>query len=420
MNIVLIHTHDTGRFIQPYGYAVDTPHLSRFARESLLFRQAYCAGPTCSPSRAALMTGMAPHSAGMFGLAHLGAQLDDYSKHLVSHLNRHNYETALCGIQHEAPRAEMIGYSKIVGNPDYDMSVFDFDSAGWDRHNALAASGFIRESRDKPFFLSYGMFNTHLNFPKTADELNPDYVMPPFPLSDHRINREQWAAYLTSAKIADECAGIVLDAIREAGLESNTLVIFTTDHGLPFPRMKCSLFDTGIGVSLIVRTPHRHRSGEATDALVSQVDLFPTICELAGLLKPGWLQGHSLLPILEGSSEAVREAIFAEINHHVVYEPMRCVRDERYKYIRNYGGPSYFEPNLDASEYRTFLLENEFLDTEKPREMLFDLYLDPMERVNLAEESRFAPMKRSMASSLDEWMEATGDPILTGEVPLRR
>ncbi|WP_082053739.1 sulfatase-like hydrolase/transferase [Gordoniibacillus kamchatkensis] len=72
MNIVLIHTHDTGRFIQPYGYAVSTPNLMRFARESLLFRHAYCAGPTCSPSRAALMTGMVPHSAGMFGLAHLG------------------------------------------------------------------------------------------------------------------------------------------------------------------------------------------------------------------------------------------------------------------------------------------------------------------------------------------------------------
>lgn len=419
MNIVLIHTHDTGRFIQPYGHAVSTPNLMRFAQESLLFRHAYCAGPTCSPSRAALMTGMTAHSAGMLGLAHLGAELNDYSKHIVPYLNSQGYETALCGIQHEASQAGKIGYHSILGNPDYDMSVFDFDSVSWDRHNAQTAAEFIRGSHDRPFFLSYGMFNTHLNFPKASEEFDPDYVMPPYPFYDNRSNREQWAAYLTSAKVADASAGIVLDAIREAGLEKDTLVIFTTDHGLPFPQMKCSLFDTGIGVSLMVRTPQQLRRGEATDALVSQVDLFPTVCELAGLPKPDWLQGHSLLPLLQGKSESVRETVFAEINHHVEYEPMRCVRNERYKYIRNYGATSYLKPNLDASDYRTFMLEHGFLNKEKPQEMLFDLYLDPVERVNLAEDRRFLPIKRSMASALDEWMEATRDPLLKGDVPLK-
>lgn len=419
MNIVYLHTHDTGRYIDPYGCAVPTPNLMSLAKDGVLFRHAYCAGPTCSPSRAALLTGMAPHSAGMFGLAHLGAELDDYGKHLAQYLSRNGYETALCGIQHEAPEAGMIGYDRILGNPDFDMSVFDFDSVGWDLHNAAAAAEYIHEKKDKPFFLSFGLFNTHLNFPVADPQIEPAYLAPPFPFYDNEANREQWAAYLTSAMAADRCAGIVLDALKEAGIDEDTLVIFTTDHGLPFPRMKCSLFDTGIGVSLIMRTPARHRKGEAVDALVSHIDLFPTICELGGLPKPDWLQGHSLLPLLEKKTESVRTAVFAEINHHVEYEPMRCVRSERFKYIRNFGENSYLTPNIDASVYRSFMLEHGFLDEEKPREMLFDLYLDPVERVNLAQNDSYQEVKAQMAGELDQWMRDTNDPLLNGEVPIR-
>ncbi|WP_165452800.1 sulfatase [Paenibacillus thalictri] len=420
MNIVYLHTHDTGRYIQPYGFAVPTPNLMQLAGEGLLFRHAYCAGPTCSPSRAALLTGMAAHSAGMLGLAHRGAQMDDYSRHLASFLSRNGYNTALSGIQHEAPEAEMIGYDNILGNPDFDMSVFDFDSVGWDLHNAKAAAEYIQEKKSKPFFLSFGMFNTHLNFPQADPEINPAYLMPPPLFHDNRANREQWAAYLTSAKAADQCIGIVLEAIKDANIEDETLVIYTTDHGLPFPRMKCSLFDTGIGVSLIIRTPQRHGKGEAVDALVSHMDLFPTICELAGLSKPDWLQGHSLLPILEKKADSVREAVFAEINHHVEYEPMRCVRTERYKYIRNYGETAYLMPNVDASEYRSFVGEHGFFHGEKPQEMLFDLYLDPMEKVNLAHEDKYRETKLQMEQKLGNWMQATGDPLLSGAVPIRR
>ncbi|MDF2960303.1 MAG: sulfatase [Paenibacillus sp.] len=420
MNIVYLHTHDTGRFIEPYGYAVPTPNLMQLAKEGTLFRHAYCAGPTCSPSRAALLTGMVPHTAGMLGLAHLGAQLDDYSTHLVQYLKKNGYETVLCGIQHEAPEAQMIGYDHILGNPDFDMSVFDFDSVHWDFQNAEAAAGYIRETNDKTFFLSLGLFNTHLNFPNADPEFDPSYLVPPFPFYDCQANRELWAQYLTSAKAADQCIGLVLQAIKDKGIEDDTLLIYTTDHGLPFPRMKCSLFDTGIGVSLIIKTPQCHRKGEAVDALVSHLDLFPTLCELAGLSVPDWIQGHSLVPILENKTESIRQHVFAEINHHVEYEPMRCIRDERYKLIRNYGVTSYLTPNLDTSEYRSFALSSGLLDMEKPREMLFDLYLDPVERVNLALDPKYQEVKRNLTMELEEWMVRTNDPLLNGEVPIRR
>ena len=114
MNILYLHTHDTGRYIQPYGYAVSTPNLMNLAREGTLFRQAYCAGPTCSPSRAGLLTGMSPHSCGMLGLAHRGFRLYDYHQHLARFLGDHGYETVLCGVQHEAPDPGMIGYRKNI------------------------------------------------------------------------------------------------------------------------------------------------------------------------------------------------------------------------------------------------------------------------------------------------------------------
>lgn len=100
-NVLYIHTHDSGRVLSPYGYKVPTPEIERFARSAAVFRGAYCAGPTCSPSRAAMLTGTYPHQTGMLGLAQRGFSMD-YSRHLVQFLNRNGYHTVLCGIQHEA------------------------------------------------------------------------------------------------------------------------------------------------------------------------------------------------------------------------------------------------------------------------------------------------------------------------------
>lgn len=421
MNIVYIHSHDTGRYIQPYGHAVPTPNLMKLAQEGVLFRNAYCGGPTCSPSRAALLTGMAPHASGMMGLAHLGFRIDDYGRHLVQYLNRNGYETALAGIQHEAPEIEMIGYQRILGRPEVDMADFEFDSITYDTDNAKAAAAYIleRKAGDQPFFLSFGMFNTHLNFPAPSEEFNPNYLMPPHPFHDNKQTREVMAGYMTSASIMDRSAGIVIDAIEEAGLRQDTLVIFTTDHGLPFPMMKCNLYDTGIGVALMLRTPDGLRVGDAEDALVSHEDLFPTICELAGLPAPEWLQGRSLVPLLRKETDRIRDEIFAEVTYHAGYEPMRCIRTDRYKYIKYFDDHAQYVPvNLDQSEIKRFVVDHGFLRGARPREMLFDLFLDPVERVNLAGDAAFQALKEELSGRLERWMIETNDPIMQGPVPL--
>jgi len=113
-NILYVHSHDSGRYVQPYGHAIPTPNIQHLAEEGVLFRQAFCAGPTCSPSRAALLTGMAPHNAGMIGLAHRGFSLHDYRQHLANVLKDAGYRTALAGVQHVADRPETIGYDEVL------------------------------------------------------------------------------------------------------------------------------------------------------------------------------------------------------------------------------------------------------------------------------------------------------------------
>ncbi|MDF2724571.1 MAG: sulfatase [Paenibacillus sp.] len=421
MNIVYIHSHDTGRYIEPYGYGIQTPNLMKLAREGTLFRQAYCAAPTCSASRSAMLTGMTPHSNGMLGLAHRGFQLHDPTRHLAFYLNEHNYETVLCGIQHEATDAASIGYERILhGNKTSDADGPGNAAAKWDRNNAGKVAAYLSEhkktSSGRPFFLSFGMSSTHRIFPETHD-IDPNYVMPPFPMYDCAVNRADAAAYAASASVMDTCAGIVMNALRENGLEHDTLILYTTDHGIAFPMMKCSLYDSGIGVSLILKFPGNQAAGQAVDALVSQLDLFPTLCDFAGIAKPDWLQGRSLMPLLEGRQSRIREELFAELNFHAAREPIRCIRTERFKLIRRYEDDLRCLPsNMDDAPSKTFMLEAGLLNGAHAREMLFDLYMDPVERINLVDDARYDEIRGNLSMRLEQWMKETDDPLLHGSL----
>lgn len=414
MNIIYMHTHDTGKYIEPYGYPASTPHLMELARRGTLFRKAFSASPTCSPSRAALMTGLSPHACGMNGLVNRGFRLPDYAGHLVQHLNRSGYDTVLSGIQHEAPDPSMIGYRQVLSGPRPPGK-----HAEWDLDNARRAARFIgeRTAKDKPFFLSFGMFNTHRPFPDIAPDIHPGYIVPPFPLADAPPNRFDMAGFHTSLRTVDACVGIVTDAVREAGLQEQTVLLFTTDHGLPFPQMKCTLYDTGIEVSLILVYPGGPPAN-VVDALVSQIDLFPTLCELAGVGVPERREGRSLLPLLEGRTERIRDELFAEVTYHAAYEPMRCVRTERYKYIRNFDDHHRIPmSNIGDSPSKTYMAEHGYAEERKARDMLFDLALDPVERINRCGDPGYDAVRKDLSGRLQAWMERTGDPLLEGRVP---
>jgi arylsulfatase A-like enzyme len=427
-NIVYVHTDNSGRYIEPYGYDVPTPTLQSIAEDGLLFRQAISAAPTCSPSRGAMMTGSSPHSNGLDGLAHLGFSIDDYDQHLVQFLGRNGYETVLCGQQHEAnpdgvTRAEagreILGYDRTPADPG---PTDDFEAphelAEDDYASARAAAEYIREDHSEPYFLSVGLDRPHIPFPREDPDVDPNYVRPPEPIPDVPAARRDMAGYITAAGFVDDCVEHVYDALRESGELNDTLFVFTTDHGIQFKNGICDLFETGIGVSLITRFPDGPR-GEVTDALVSQIDLFPTFCDYLDLETPEYVEGTSMRPLIRGETDSIRSEAFSEVTYHAAYEPKRCVRTDRYKYIRRFDEEftRYVLPNIDDTATKEFLLDHGLADQERPREALYDLYHDPQERDNRVEDPDYADVYDDLRGRLEEWMEETDDPLLDGPVP---
>jgi len=214
MNIIYIHTHDSGRFIQPYGYAIPTPNLMQLAADGVLFRQCYSSAPTCSPSRAALLTGMNPHSAGMLGLTHRGFSLYNPTQHLAYHLQQNGYETVLCGMQHVIAHGQEheLGYRKILTGEETAINLTGiYRDIAQDLSNAQAAADYLAHPKTQPFFLSFGMTCTHFPLPEPAEDINPNFVQPPPTLPDTPEIRKDMAGYITLAQHADQCVGVVLD-----------------------------------------------------------------------------------------------------------------------------------------------------------------------------------------------------------------
>lgn len=427
MNFLYINTHDTGRLIRPYGAPVNTPCLMSLAEEGVLFTRAFCCSPTCSPSRAAMLTGIYPHQNGMLGLAQRGFSLNDPSQHLAYWLQEHGYQTALSGIQHEygwyldihPEQLHQMGYQDILTTSSKGYAKEDLYK--WDHQNALAAVQWLKQvDKSKPFMLTYGMHSTHRPFPlKVSEDIDERYVQPVYPDFNDPKNRKDQAQFYTSVENADQNVGILLDAIRHLGLDDDTIVLFTTDHGPSFPFNKCTLTDRGLGVSLIIKGPGCLK-GVVVDQLVSHIDIFPTVCELLGLPVPEYLEGESFADLARGINSAGRSEIYAEINFHTSYEPVRCIRTDRYLYVR------YFDSewdhinisNMDDSVPKDSFLAHGLRQEVKPREALYDCYYDPQEVNNLILDPAFRSIADTMRNKLEEQMKRTEDPLLKGQLPV--
>ncbi|HIG18175.1 MAG TPA: sulfatase [Candidatus Handelsmanbacteria bacterium] len=402
-NILYLHSHDTGRYVSPMGHAVDTPNIQGLAEQGMLFRKCFCAAPTCSPSRAALLTGQSAHSSGMLGLAHRGFSLHDYSQHLVSTLKGAGYRTILAGMQHVG---DGVGYDEALGADNRQA-----------RNVSAAAVEYLDGAPKQPFFLDVGYGETHLPFPEMSQQ-DSRYVRVPDPLPDTPETRRMMAGYHESVRRMDEGHGRVLEGLERNGLAQNTLVVCTTDHGVPFPGMKCHLTDHGMGVYLIIRGPGGFTGGTVCDALVSHVDLYPTICEVAGITAPTHLQGVSLLPLVRDPAAVVRDELFAEVNYHAAYDPGRAVRTDRWKLIIHYDGEMTTPvlANCDDSEAKSVWLEHGWAQRPVAAERLYDVIFDPNESCNFAADPGHAMVLEEMRVRLHRWMEATDDPLLEGPV----
>lgn len=427
-NILYLHSHDTGRYVEPYGYDIPTPNLKRFAEEGMLFRQAFSAAPTCSPSRAALLTGMTPGCNGMWGLAHTdgrggpGYRLNDYSQTIIHALKTLGYTSALAGTQHIVSdqrydpqiNAAIIGYDLLLKSRTeqaigHVAPCFDCVRA---KDVTDAAIEFLDNRPPQPFFLDVGFVETHLlpdgesRFGYQSGDTSSAAL--PRSLDDTAETRRDMADYEVAAGVLDEAVGRVLEAVERNGLKDNTLVILTTDHGIPLPGMKGYHTDDGLGVMLMIRGPFGFSGGKVSNALVSQIDIFPTLCDVLGLEPPPWLQGTSLMPLVRGEAEQVNETIFAEHEAHAVPEPQASVRTERYKYIRRLDGSDRVRPpNVDNTHTKELWLREGWDKKPVSVEQLYDLSLDPQERNNLlASPSHIAildDMRRRMVVRMEEY-----------------
>jgi len=339
----------------------------------------------------------------MLGLAGLGYALNDCKQHLVHALKGAGYRTVLCGVQHVAKNVGDIGYDEILASKPTGAE--------------QEAVEFLANAPSQPFFLAVGFNDTHRKFAEPGLDEDPRYSLPPPVLPDTPETRADMAAYKASARMLDEKMGMVLYALDANGLAENTLVICTTDHGIAFPAMKCNLTDHGIGVMLIMRGPGGFGGGKVIDAMVSHLDIFPTLCELLEVEPPEWLQGASILPLIRGETDEIHDEVHAEINFHDARELQRCVRTKRWKYIRRYDDRNKpVMPNCDNGSSKHFWIDHGWRERHIATEQLYDLVFDPNEVNNVAGGPAMTPVLAEMRARLQKHMEATDDPLLSGSI----
>ncbi len=410
-NILHIIVHDLGRHLGCYRRTdVPSPNLDRLAANGIRFENCFTASPPCSPARACLMTGRYAHSNAEIGLVNLGFDLPEEERTIVDYLNDAGYLTANIGLQHER------------SNPLANRYQHDDHQSGACEVVATKAADFLKRQakpREQPFYLNVGFFEVHLPFgrPEYVPG-DPARVTVPKWLPDNSGVREELARFHGAISSMDAAVGVILDSLSEAGLDEETLVIFTTDHGMAFPRAKGTLYDPGIGVALIIRMPSETGpTGAVVDDLISSIDVAPTLLDATGSPLPETIQGRSFLPLLTGESHQTADCIFSEKNYHDCYDPIRCVRTARHKYIRN------FEPRpkiiLAADIKRSSSSREMWPWADQPREPeeIYDLQADPWEMTNLIGDPALASVRTELSERLDVWMRETGDPLLRGPVP---
>ena len=429
-NVLLIHGHDLGCYLGCYGTDIETPNIDSLATDGAIFDQHFVTAPQCSPSRGSLMTGHHPHVNGLMGLAHGNWELNEDERILPQYLGNAGYETHLFGLQHISQDTDRLGYDYVhsEGNlyPGVSPEVHQANRA---RNVSTVVESFVtRGAYDGPFFVSVGFFECHRveeqngRFGFDADFYgadDPDNIRPLQYLPDRRGIRQDLAEMRGMVRAVDTAIGTILDALEEAGIVDDTLVILTTEHGIAFPRAKGSCFDAGIEAALLMRYPGVIDAGERYNELISNVDVLPTILDLVSIENDIDLDGRSFARLLaeDDGEYDEREAIFAQMTWHDMYNPVRAIRTTRHKYIRNFWHLPhvYLTKDIYASEAGREVREIDGVP-RRPFEELYDIRDAPQEDDNVAFEPRYQETRRELSRRLHDWMEETDDPLLDGPV----
>lgn len=424
-NILFCIADDWGRHASIYGDpVVETPVFDRVAREGALFWQAYCASPSCTPSRASILTGRAVHQ--LEQGAHLWSALPAKFAVYPNLLERAGYEVGCEGKGWAPGDLKSSGRARNPAGPQ----VKSFEQF------------FAARDQAKPFCFWFGSKDPHRPYDEGSGAkagLKPELVQVPPYWPDTPEVRSDILDYYAEVQRFDARIGELLALIEKAGELDNTIVVISSDNGMPFPRAKANVYDAGVNVPLAIRWPGRVKSGQIFEsAFVVLTDLAPTFIEAAGQPIPAEMTGRSLLPLLTGAEPpTTRDRVFLERERHAnvrrgdLSYPVRAVRTRDFLYIRNLrpdrwpaGDPEHYHSvgeygDIDGGPTKSAITALEPADLarlslgKRPEEELYDVRKDPHQVHNLAGNTEFSDAQRSLRTSLDAWMRDTADPRAT-------
>jgi N-sulfoglucosamine sulfohydrolase len=382
--------------------AIRTPNLDRMAREGMRFQNAIVASPQCSPNRSAIFTGCSPHTT---STSRLHTPFPEWERTYIEGLQERGYFVG--------------AFRKVHQGEEFDKrwNWYGGMEIDFERFFQAAPAG-------KPFFLHVGFTDPHRPYKSGAvsPPHDPAKVVAPKFLPDSPEVRADIAHYYDYISRMDAQCGQLFDQLRKRKLEKDTLVIFTGDNGMPFPRAKGTCYEPGIRVPLLAWWPGRISAGAVRNELISHVDLPATWLDAAGVEPPKKMQGRSFLNLLLGKEYKPNSAVFSERNWHDNFDPIRCVRTARYKLIFNAMPQLPYRPTQDlenspswqsyvelARRGKLSLVHRRLLDPSRPMLELYDLETDPDEFSNLAGDPKHAAVLEGLLGTLADWMHATRD-----------
>jgi len=413
-NILVFIADDAGMDFGCYGNRnIKTPHIDKLAADGLRFDKAFLTSPQSSPSRTSMMTGKFAHT---IGTEDLSSPIDKQTLMIPHFLRQAGYLTGSMLKTHWGEN----------GDKQFDRMI----EAGYDQGNMTEESyhnyeQFINESGGNPFFLWVGFSDPHRKYNRNAcPQVNPPeaIIIPPF-LVDGQDTRRDMADYYDEISRLDANIGRMLTILEKSGKTDNTIIIFLSDNGMPFPRCKGTLYDTGIQTPLIFFWKDKIKpAGVHSNGLVSIIDLAPTLLDVAGISEQPDMYGKSFKNLLFDPEKRGRDYIFAERNWHDTDEYMRCVRTETRKLIYNayyelpHGtpidistSPSWYELKKKQKQGLLTPVQAQLFAAPRPMVEIYDLIDDPDELNNVADEQHYYSEGIELATLLRIWQSETGD-----------
>ncbi len=431
-NILWLVAEDLSPVIAPFGDStIVTPHLSRLAEEGLRYTNVYSICGVCSPSRSALATGMYPTRIGSHHMQ-IGnippamrsnpAIMNFIRQYMPEGLDPYEVVPPPYVKMHSEYLRELGYYCSNNAKEDYQFAPSPFS---WDESSSTAH--WRNRGEDQPFFAVFNFMITHESriWMKAQDSLwvDADLDVPiPSYLPDTDISRRDIRRMYSNVLEMDYRVGELMQQLEDDGELENTIIFWYTDHGGPLPRQKRLLYDSGLKVPMIIRFPNEKGAGNIDDQMISFIDFLPSILSLAGIDPPEYLDGRAFLGEYKATED--RHYIHAAADRFDEHADMiRAVRNERFKYMRNFNPQKGYYLPLSFREQMALMqemllmrdagnldeIESLWFRSSKPEEELFDCINDPEELYNLAGDPQYADILSELRAECNRWMEDVDD-----------